>query len=738
MTMTEPTRVVGAGLDRVDGPLKVAGAAPYPSDVRYPAMAHAALVRSTVAAGRIAAIDTAAAEALPGVLAVLTHHNAPRLRPGPENNLGPTPPPPLQDDRILHNGQYVAVVVAEQAYQATDAARSVTVTYERAEAALDIDDDRGELKIDPFGFDGGRGDLDAGLAAADVVHEATYTTAENTNNPLGLFATVAAWDGDRVTVHDSTQWTSNVRTTLAQVFGLPEAAVRVYAKYVGGGFGSGLRVWPHTVLAVLAARVVGRPVKLVLSRPEMFTGVGHRPNTVQRIRIGARRDGGLVALDHEAVQTVAMEDENPEPVAAVSANAYACPNVRYRDRQRRLHIPCPGSMRAPGEAQGNFGLESAIDELAHRLGMDPLELRLRNYAEVQPQYGLPWSSKALRECYTVGADRFGWSRRDPRIGAMRDGRWRVGYGMAGVSYLWWQMPCAARATISRDGTGYVRSAATDIGTGTYTVMWQLSAELLGLDPDRVRFDLGDSDMPPAPQAGGSGLTGALGNAVYDSCRNLLRRFLDRVADDPGSPLRRCTVDDVAVSGGRIHHRTDPRRGESYVAILERHRLDELTADGASSPPEAQQVGMAPAGAFAAKFVEVHVDSELGLIRIPRVLSVVDGGRILNEKLARSQIIGATVGGIGQALFEETRTDARTGRVANANLGDYLVPVQADIGDLDVVFVGGPDRLTPVGTKGVGEVGLPGTAAAIANAVHHATGVRIRSLPITLEQLIAPS
>ncbi|TDC39950.1 xanthine dehydrogenase family protein molybdopterin-binding subunit [Micromonospora sp. 15K316] len=734
MTMTRPV-IVGAGVDRVDGPLKVAGAAPYSSDIDLPGMAHVALVRSTIAAGRVTRLDTGAAEQLPGVLAVLTHHNAPRLATGPATNLGPTPPPPLQDDRVRHHGQYLAVVVAEKPYQASAAARAVTVEYEREEPVLRIEDPAGEVRTDPFGMDSARGDSAGALAAAEVVHEATYVTAENTNNPLGLFATVAQWSGGRLTVHDATQWTSNTCQTLAQMFGVPESAVRVHAKYVGGAFGSGLRVWPHVVLAVMAARTVGRPVKLVLSRPEMFTGVGHRPNTVQSLRLGAARDGRLVAIEHEALQTVAMDDENMEPVASASASAYACPNVTTRDRQRRLNIPCPGSMRAPGEAQANFALESALDELSYLLDMDPLDLRLRNYAEVQPQFGLPWSSKALRECYQVGAERFGWSRRDRRIGAMRDGRWLVGYGVAGVSYLWWQVHCEARATVGRDGTAYVRSAATDIGTGTYTVMRQLSAELLGLELDQVRFDLGDSDMPWSPQAGGSGLTGALGNAVHAACRELIRAFLRTVVNDSASPLRGCTIDDVTVSGGRIHHRADGKLGESFVAILARHGLDELTADGVSDPPDPQEVGLAPAGAFAAKFVEVHVDPELGLLRVPRVVSVVDGGRILNEKLARSQIIGATVGGIGQAILEETVTDPRTGRIANANLGDYLVAVNADIGEIDVTFVGEPDRLTPVGTKGVGEVGLPGTAAAIANAVHHATGKRIRSLPITIDELL---
>jgi xanthine dehydrogenase YagR molybdenum-binding subunit len=398
-----------------------------------------------------------------------------------------------------------------------------------------------------------------------------------------------------------------------------------------------------------------------------------------------------------------------------------------------LNIPTTGWMRAPLEAPGNFALESGIDELSYELGIDPLELRLRNYAEVQPASGLPWSSKALRECYEVGAERFGWSRRNPDVASMRDGHWRIGYGMAGLSYSWWQVRCRACAGVRRDGTAFVRTAATDIGTGTRTVMSQLSAELLGLELARVRVDLGDSDLPWSPAAGGSGLTTSLGTAVRAACRALVGRFLDAVRDDAESPLRGCAVDDVAVAGARIRRRDDPDAAESYTEILARHGLEELTADGDSTPPEAG--GVARAGPFAAKFVEVRVDAELGVVRVARVVSAVDGGRILNAKLARSQIIGGTVGGIGQALLEQTVTDPRTGRIANATLADYLVPVNADVPAMDVVFVGEPDPLTEIGTKGVGEVGLPGIGAAIANAVYHATGRRIRSLPITIDQLL---
>jgi xanthine dehydrogenase YagR molybdenum-binding subunit len=735
MTAVAGSKLLGDPVDRVDGPRKVTGAAPYPSDVRLPGMAHAALVRSTIAAGRIGRIDTAAAAAAPGVLAVITHENAPNLERGPLSVLGPAPQAPLQDDHVLHYGQYVAVVVAETPQEAAAATRLVELDYEPADALLDLGDARAALRTNPWGIDMQRGYVDVGLASAEITYAATFTTAENTNNPLGLFATVAAWDGDTVTVHDTTQWTSNVRAAVATAFQLPEAAVRVRAPYVGGGFGAGLRVWQHVILAVLAARTVGRPVKLVLTRPQMFTGIGHRPNTEQTLKIGARRDGQLVAIDHQATHGVAMQDANTEPVTLTSASAYACPNVSARDRQRRLNIPPPGPMRAPGEAQGNFALESAIDELSYELGMDPLQLRLRNYAEVHPQSGLPWSSKALRACYQVGAERFGWSRRNPEVASMRDGHWQVGYGLAGVGYSWWQVHCQARATMRRDGTAFVRSAASDIGTGTSTVMQQLSAKLLGLELAQVRFDLGDSDLPWSPAAGGSGLTTSLGTAVHAACQALLQKFLDAVANDADSPLRDCAVDDVAVAGGRIHRRDDPGAGETYTDILARQRLDELTADGKSTPPDPQQAGVALAGPFAAKFVEVRVDAELGLLRVARIVSVVDAGRILNQKLARSQIIGGTVGGIGQALLEETISDPGTGRIANAALADYLVPVNADVPDMDVVFVGEPDPLTPIGTKGVGEIGLPGTAAAIANGIYHATGRRIRSLPITIDQLL---
>src|SRR5882757_274728 len=436
MTTTTCEKIIGDPVDRVDGPLKVTGAALYPSDFTFPDLTHAVLVQSTIAAGAIRGIDAARAEAAPGVLAVITHENAPALVAGPTARVDPSPTsPPLNDDRILYRGQPVAVVVARTREQAAAAARLVDVDYEEAVPVLSLDDPRAPVLLDRWGLDVDRGDVTAALASAEVAYDETFTTAAVTNNPMGLFATVARWEGDRLTVHNADQDPMNTRRALATAFALPETDVRVLVPYLGGGFGAALRAWPHVILTALAARVVGRPVKLVLTRPQMFTSVGHRPETLQRVRFGATRDGRLVAVDHEGTSTIgALDDGGVEPVTQVTGNAYSCPNVATHDRRTRLHIPSPHWMRGPGTTQGNFAVESALDELSYTLGIDPIELRLRNYTEVHPGSGRPWSSKALRECYRVGAERFGWARRTPDIGSMRDGNWLVGYGMAGVTF----------------------------------------------------------------------------------------------------------------------------------------------------------------------------------------------------------------------------------------------------------------------------------------------------------------
>lgn len=753
MSTTTAVGVVGTPLDRVDGRLKVTGAATYPIDVTLPGGAYAVLVPSTATSGRILHIDLDAAERASGVLAVITHLNTPALARGPDTPIGPQPVPPFQSDAVLHYGQHVAMVVAETMEQANAAATLIDVTYEPGAPVLSFDDPRTSPVFHPWTPDHARGDARRALEAADVLVKETYTTAMNTNSPIGLFATVAAWDGDALTVHDTTQYPHAVRDTLAATFNIDPAGVRVLVPFVGGAFGAGLRVWPHVILAALAARVTKRPVKLVLTRAQMFTSVGHRPNTVQQLALGATRDGQLTAIEHVSTSSIGMADELINLVTLGTQHAYTCPNVSTRATQIRQSIPIPGYMRAPGEAEGSFAMESAIDELSYALSIDPIELRMKNHAHVHPETGLPWSSNALLECYRQGAERFGWSARNPKPRSMRSGEQLVGYGMARGALGAYQPPCKVIASIRRDGTAFVRSGAADIGPGPYTVMTMLAADCLGVPVERVRFGLGDSAMPKAPQEGGSGLTGALGNAVQATCVDLVRAFVNRVSDDRMSPLKGCGLEGITVRNGGIQITDDPARFETYADILTRHGLDEITIEGESAPPgETSSATMivqagrfipftppstgarAHAGGYAAHFVEVHVDSDLGTIRVVRVVSAIDGGRILNPKTARSQIIGGIAMGIGMALLEETGVD-RTGRLATTSLAEYVIAANADVRDLDVLFVGEPDSMTPLGTKGVGELSITGMAAAIANAVFHATGTRIRSLPVSIEKVL---
>jgi xanthine dehydrogenase YagR molybdenum-binding subunit len=750
---TTPADAVGTPRDRVDGRLKVRGAATYPVDVTLPGMAYAVLVQSTVTSGRIRHMAADAAERAPGVLSVISHLNAPALAQGPATPIGPQPLPPFQSDVVLHYGQHVAMVVADTMEHANAAAALVEITYQRDAPVLSFDDPRTSPVFHPWTPDHDRGDVRRALAEADVQLSVTYTTAGNANSPIGLFATVAVWDGEALTVHDTTQYPHAVRDTLAATFGIDPGRVRVLVPFVGGAFGAGLRVWPHTTLAALASRVTRRPVKVVLTRGQMFTSIGHRPNTIQRLSLGATRDGGLTALEHLSRSSIGMADELINLITHGTLSAYACPNLSTRATQVRQNIPIPGYMRAPGEAEGSFALESAIDELAYAIGIDPIELRVKNHAHVHPETGLPWSSIALLECYREGAERFGWSARNPEPRSMRNGRQLVGYGMARGALGAYQPPCKAIASIRRDGTAFVRSGATDVGPGPYTVMSMLAADCLGVPIERVQFGLGDSAMPRAPQEGGSGLTAALGNAVHAACVGLVRAFVDRVTDDEFSPLNGCRLEGITVRDGGIQITDDPTRFETYSEVLTRHGLEEMTMEGESATPgETSSATMvvrggrfipytppstgarAHAGAFAAHFVEVHVDPDLGTIRVARVVSALDGGRILNPKTARSQIIGAMAMGIGMALLEETVSD-RTGRLVTTSLADYVVAANADVRDVDVVFVGEPDPMTPLGAKGVGELAITGMAAAIANAVFHATGTRVRSLPISIEKVL---
>jgi xanthine dehydrogenase YagR molybdenum-binding subunit len=751
--MRAPAEILGTPMPRVEGRLKVTGSAAYPIDVAVPGQAYAVLVQSTIVRGRISVIATDMAQRAPGVITIVTHANTPTFPLGPITPLGPSPLPPLQSAEVLHYGQHVAMVIAETLEQAQAAASLITITYDQAEPTLSIDDPSITPEAHPWLPDQSRGDATKAFASADVRLDETYITADNTHNPIGLFAIVAEWRDDTLVVHDTTQWPHGVKETLAHAFGIESANVHVLTPFVGGAFGAGLRVWPHVILAALGARLAKRPVKLVLTRAQMFTSVGHRPMSVQHLRIGASRAGQLTAIEHEAKSPLSMTGEFYNPVAAGTAEAYACPNVTARDRQMRVHVSLPSWMRAPGHAEGSFALESAIDEMAYVLDIDPLELRLRNHAGVHPHSGRPWSSNALLECYKHGAERFGWDARTREPRSMRDGRLLIGYGMARAALSAYQAPCQALATLFRDGSASIRSGATDIGAGTYTVITQLAAQLLGLPAGRVQVGLGDSAMPKAPQQGGSGLTAALGNAVHAACLDVLRTIVDLAGRDERSRLHGCTVQTVKICNGGIQPLEEPADHESFAAILDRNGLEELTREGGSEPPNerpgeprlslhggrfvpsvlSSTATTTHAGSFAAQFVEVRVDPDLGTIRVERVVSVVDGGRILNEKVARSQIIGGIVGGIGIALLEETVSIK--GRPINTSLGDYVIPVNADVPDIDVSFVGAPDPMTEIGAKGIGELAITGVVAAIANAVFHATGRRIRALPLSLDKVM---
>ena len=716
---------VGQPLDRVDGRLKVTGMARYPAEFPMDQLAHAVIVQSTIALGHIKEIDTNAAENAPGVLAVLTYLNAPSTIP-----LESASAAPLQNNRILYHGQHVAVIIAETLEQATFAATLVSIDYEEETSLLHFDEERA-TRTDP---DAVRGEPDAALAVAEVSVKGTYTTPTQHHNAMAPFATIARWEGDNLTLHDTTQGIAGVRKVVAKIFGLSIEQVRVIAPFIGGAFGSGLRCWPHVVLSAMAARYVGRPVKLVLTREQMYTSIGYRPRTIQHVALGATRDGHLTTIIHEAIEPTAASDNYSEDPTESTHTLYASPNLRTSTRQDRLDVGSPTWMRGPGEAQGVFALETAIDELAYALEMDPIALRMINDPPVHPDTGQPWSSRALRECYQIGAERFGWERRAPAPRSMRDGKTLIGWGVASGLYPYFRSPAEARIRIFADGSALIQTAATDIGTGTYTIMTQIAADALGIPPGQIRCELGDSLLPASPSQGGSVLAASVGSAVQAAAQASVQQVLTLIQHDETSPLYGASSENVIVSDGRIICKDNPSQYETYTDILKRHGLDEIETSGRAAPgDEREQFGT---GVFGAKFAEVRVDVDLGRIQVTRMLSVIAAGRILNEKTARSQIIGGTVGGIGMALFEQTFMDETTGHIVNANLADYVLPVHADIPPIDVLFFEQPDtNLNPLGIKGIGELAIVGVAPAIGNAIYHATGRRVRDLPITLDKLL---
>jgi xanthine dehydrogenase YagR molybdenum-binding subunit len=735
------TAVIGRPLDRVDGILKVTGGARYAAELGPREPLHAVVVQSTIARGRIVTLDTTQAERAPGVALVLTHRNAQRL---PDGGLAAVNPPAgrvlslLQDDAIHYNGEPIAVVVADTFEHATDAARLVQVTYTADRPRLRFD----EAKRAPHApkkdghspSDVAWGEFDAGMRDSDVQLDAVYRTPMEHHNPMEPHATLAHWEGARLTLYDATQFVSGVRETVAKTLGISMDDVRVIDPFVGGGFGCKGSTWSHVVLSAMAARQAGRPVKLVLARPQMFGPVGGRPQTEQHVVLGARRDGRLTALRHDVICHASAMEDFVETAASPSRALYACSNGTTSHRLATLDVGVATFQRAPGEATGSFALESAMDELAYRLRMDPLALRMANYAETEPASGKPWSSKMLRECYRDAAERFGWSKGTSGPRTMRDGRWLVGWGMATATYPAHRMPASALARLLPDGSVLVQSGSQDLGTGTYTIMTQVAAETLRVPAARVRFELGDTAMPHAPVSGGSMTAASVGPAVQNACRALRTRMIAEAVADARSPLHGAAADTVQIVDGVFTVTGEPPRREP-VADFAARRGRPLEAHGDAKPgsDEARYATRS----FGAVFAEVRVDAALGIVRVPRIVASYSVGRLLNAKTARSQLEGGIVWGIGMALFEDSLLDPRDGRFANANLAEYHVPVNADVGTIDVAFVDENDtRFNPLGARGIGEIGITGLPAALANAVFHATGTRVRDLPITLDKLLA--
>ncbi len=727
---------IGAPLDRVDGRLKVTGGAKYSAEWPMPGVAHGFMVLSTIANGRIRGIDTASALREPGVIAVMTSRNAPRVVTTDEAAGVDKAMMVLQDDTIAYDRQPVAVVLADTFERAQHAASLVAVHYEaaRPQTTFAMGEPYKPKAVHGKDADTRRGDAATAFGAAAIRVDNVYTTPPEHHNPMEPHATIARWDGDTLTVYDASQGVFGVRTRLAGMFAIPPENVRVIAKYIGGGFGGKGSAWPHTILAVMAAKMIGRAVKISIWRPQMWGSVGYRSPTIQRVALGANADGSLVSTIHEVQSQTSQVDEFVEPSGVLTTMLYASPALLVTHRLTKLHVGTPTYMRAPGESSGSFALESAMDELAYAANLDPIELRLRNYAETDQDAKLPFSSKSLRECYKAGADAFAWNRRTPVPGSMRDGRMLVGIGMASATYPTNRSAASALARIDAQGNAAVQSGGVDIGTGAYTAFGQVAADALGMPVEKVTMGLGDTRMPNAPNAGGSQLTASLGSAVKLAALDARAKVAQLAIADARSPLAGAAPDAIDAKDGRLFLKADPGRGETYAAIIARNGGNAVEGRADAKPgDEKKRYSM---HAFGAQFAEVRVDPDLGTVRVVRQLGAFAAGRIVNAKLAHSQYIGGMTMGLGMALLEETRRDDRSGRVMNANLSEYLLPVHADVPATEAILVEEVDpHVNEIGVKGIGEIGIVGAAAAIANAVYHATGKRIRDLPITPDKLV---
>ena len=732
------TAILGAPIDRADGRAKVTGTARYSAENAPPHLAYAALVLSDIPAGTVNAIDTTAAKNLPGVLKIYTHENVPKVKQQKKpdemlwRNLAL-----LQDAEVRYDRQPVALVVADTYERAVDAASRIRVSYTKSDAATDFE--RGDTFIPPETGKGPevkeRGHADAAFVSAPIQIDHIYTTPQEHHNPMEPHATVAMWSGDDLTIYDATQGVFPTRARLAYTFDVPVSQVHVLSPFIGGGFGCKGSVWPHTALAAMAARDLKRPVKLTLERPEMFGSVGYRPITHQRLALGAEKSGKLVSIIHEVKSNTSIFDLFVEPSTSITRMLYAVPNLRYKQELVRLNFGTPTFMRAPGESSGSFALESAMDELAYAVGVDPLELRLINYAETDPDEEIPYSSKSLKQCYAAAADAFGWGKRSAAPRSMREGNELIGWGMATATYPTNASMASAFVRIMPDGSVIAAAGTQELGTGSYTVYAQVAASGLGVAIGKVRFELGDTTLPQTPVSGGSQTAASVGPAVLAAAKDARAKAIALAVADEKSPLHGMSPDAISVEDGRLFVTGDPTKGETYADILGRGKVTQIEGR-ADTKPDAELKKKYAMHAFGAQFAEVRVDADTGMIRVTRMVGAFASGRILNKKTGHSQYIGGMTWAIGMALHEATRTDLRNGRVMNANLGEYLVPVNADVPALTAILIDEEDPyVNTLGVKGIGEIGIVGGAAAIANAVYHATGKRVRDLPIQLDKLV---
>lgn len=746
-----PVSPVGQSFSRVDGRLKVTGAAKYAAEFNLLGLAHAYAVESPISKGKITAVDVSAAERAPGVLAILTHLNTPKLKEATSDMAGGggirvEERNPLSDNVVSYGGQHVALAVAETFEQARHAARLIRLTYAAEPPALTGEDAPGTRKQpkenngDPIQVK--KGDVAAALRAAGGTRvDVTYGTPTETHNPIEPAATVAHWTADdRLVLFDATQYVKGTQAIVAETFNVPKENVRIINPFVGGGFGAKGPTWPHTLLAAAAARVVRRPVKLPLTRSSMFTTCGHRTPTVQHVALAAgAEDGRLRAIRHDTECLTSPLGFFVESCGATTSNVlYDSPAIEFGHVVHTVNKGQSSFMRAPGEAPGTFAVESAMDELAVALRMDPVQLRLVNYAERHPVQDRPWSTKFLRDAYRVGAEKFGWARRNPEPRSMREGNLLVGMGMATATYPGYKLAANARLRLSADGSVVGQSATHDLGTGAYTAFTQITAEAVGVPMEMARFELGNSDLPYSAVAGGSSSTATVGHAIHNAAKALHAKLGALAVLDPASPLRGLNPQTIGlVAPGRIGVKGDAAKSDGFKELMARAGKDSLEADGAFMPATKNEHDAGPTfQSFGAQFVEVRIDPDLPRVQVSRVVSVMDCGRIINPKTARSQIMGGVIMGLGMALTEETVYDRATGLPVTRNLADYHVPVNADVISVEPFFVGEPDHeFNPMGARGVGEIGITGVAAAVANAVFHATGKRVRDLPITPDKLL---